>query len=60
MSEPVDPAPSPEARRGWFVVLAWITLVGLLIFTAVMVVCSLRLPQLKQRAAVGRSYGGGR
>ncbi len=59
MSEPAVQAPPPEPKRGWFVVLACITLVGLLIFTTVMVVCSMRIPQLKERAAAER-FGGGR
>ena len=44
---PAVPAPPDEPRkRGWFVVLAWITLVGFGIFVAAITVISFALPAI--------------
>lgn len=43
---PAPPPPSEPRKRGWFVVLAWITLVGFGIFVAAVTVLSIVLPAI--------------
>jgi hypothetical protein len=49
---PVVPpeAPPKPRRRGWFVVLAWITLVGFVVFTGGITILSMRIPELRRQA----------
>jgi hypothetical protein len=59
MSElPAPPPPPPPAEkepsRTWFVVLAWITLTGFVLFTGGITVLACRIPELK---AAERSAG---
>jgi hypothetical protein len=46
---PVVPPPKPR-RRGWFVVLAWITLAGFVVFTGGITILSMRIPELRRQA----------
>ena len=43
---PPPAAPEPSRRRGWFVVLAWVTLVGFGVFVAAVTVLSFALPAI--------------
>jgi hypothetical protein len=45
------PAPPPEPKRGWFVVLAWVTFIGLAIFTGALTYWAATIPALKAKAA---------
>ena len=60
MSEPSkdEQAEDPKKRR-WFVILAIITLIGFALFTGVITVCAVRIPELKKPrfGMVDRSFG---
>ncbi len=56
MSEPAEavppppPAPEPPPRkRGWFVALAWLTLVLFAAFTAWITIVAATIPQIRDR-----------
>jgi hypothetical protein len=52
-----DVAPSQEPKpksRGWFVVLAWITLVLFGIFVAGITIVTATIPQIKKAREAGR------
>ena len=49
MSEPSKDEQAGEARRRrWFVILAIVTLIGFALFTGVITVCAVRIPELKK------------
>ena len=53
------PDPEPESKprnRRWFVVLAWATLVGLVLFTAWITIISLRLPTMLKEQGGGNIF----
>ena len=50
-----EPEPKPR-KRGWFVVLAWITLIGLALFTSWITIIALRLPAMLEDQGLGTPF----
>ena len=57
VEKPKEEEPDPKPRkRGWFVVLAWATLIGLALFTAWITIVSIRLPEMLKEQGGGTFF----
>ena len=57
VEKPKEEEPDPKPRkRGWFVVLAWATLIGLALFTAWITIVAIRLPGMLEEQGGGTPF----